>query len=1249
MIENSNYSESSIGLNSNKIPAQSLQNLMENANSIDTNQNIELQPENNKNYSSHPKIDGTLINMLKTGHKSSQESIKVIILFNSEIEKSQRVDILKKWKSCEILRNYDIIPGVSLRISRADLAKIVDTIENISEISYISQNHVQKIEQSNFDELNQISEENWQHQISSENWWLKSIGAINLKETGKGVKLAIMDTGVSVHPDFFENGDSSNSRIVRSKNFAIEDGIVDPDYTFDDYGHGTHCAGIAGGNGFLSDGKYRGVAPNVDLINAKIFNSSGYLSEDDEIAAIEWCVKEGVDIISMSFGSLVPEVWNIESLAIQNAVANGTIVVTSAGNSGPGFFSAGSPGSGLYSISVGATDVNNHVIDFSSLGPSYSNQLLPDICAPGVDIISTEAIESVIYKEKHYTEEFIVGNNYFSYIPLSGTSMSSPMVAGAIALLLEAFPQASPEAIRNALYLGATEINRPSSEGYGLAQGAGLINVTKSREYLSNTEKEFGSVNSQVRIYPRQVPYAPFDLLNFPGDNQILNLTLYSANKTGITIEYPSFEGIEITTGINEYTFDTNNLISLPMEILIKFNANIGQRSGNIIVKDKITGDILDSIPFRITVRNPIGKVYFDSYHGLNDYYPSETLSFNQIDLYHVMHDLSNLGYQLIYRMNNWTPHFSAITDANIISYQALSDVDILVLQTPILPYSDYEIKVIQDFYNNGGSVLFLGTKSQNMCLKSINALFTSLGTDISVKNDTILDLYDYGLFAQYSIKYITDINKNSPIFQGVGRYQFNFGNTFKISGNAINLSSYNNQIIGAAVSGSGNRGNFVALGDYHLLSGSNYNDPYMYGNHSKLINNLFNYLNVQDDIEISLNLKDRSINDPNLNMVLNVHYSNNQTPISDLQNDKTLNVSIFTQNITQNVTFTHVNSGLYQGSYLLNSSFHSNISLVLKTDINLNDKHYYENFSINYYPSIIDGYVDIYPIEFANSYQFIINASNEDYKFDSHFCINPNTYLSKKNMVEFNNESVFSNGNHSVFVSKDIISIAGTLIINSISYLNISKNYLDLSPDRIFYRVIDRAPIINQSRSVFNGIPFSNTRSGDYIVPVEIELDTPYLLFLSAFDYVDPVENLSVVCSLIPVFSYKGYINILFPDNFPVYDFTFNKPSQTFISTIEIPSTLNYTNFNSTKAVSMESDLGTYYSVLWFTVRDMDGGSTDFLILLVGYEAIPNIYNFTPLIILGGLLAVCVIILNNLEKIKKKLRRTKNNGLRYD
>ncbi|MHA1778420.1 MAG: S8 family peptidase, partial [Candidatus Heimdallarchaeaceae archaeon] len=278
---------------------------------------------------------------------------------------------------------------------------------------------------------------------------------------GSGVKIAILDTGIdSSHPDLddLDNNPATNDpKVIAQASFI--------DYDFDGvndtgpYGwhfHGTHCAGIATANGNV-----QGVAPGAYLLNGKVLDYSGVGYDSWIIRGIDWAIANGADIISMSLGTGARVVSQAINAAVDAAWEQGVFVVVAAGNDGPDPVSIGSPGMASRAFTVGAYDSNGGIADFSSVGASITDICDPDILAPGVDILSTASDHS--------------------YYVASGTSMATPAVAGAVALLKSAFPTVSNDLIRAALLATATPISKNR-----FTQGAGLVNVSKAYEYLQN-------------------------------------------------------------------------------------------------------------------------------------------------------------------------------------------------------------------------------------------------------------------------------------------------------------------------------------------------------------------------------------------------------------------------------------------------------------------------------------------------------------------------------------------------------------------------------------------------------------------------------------------------------------------------------------------------------------------------------------------------------------------------------------------
>jgi serine protease AprX len=312
--------------------------------------------------------------------------------------------------------------------------------------------------------------------------------------TGKGVGIAIVDTGVYRHPDLTK----PKNRIIGFKDF-----INNRKTPYDDNGHGTHCSGDAAGNGYRSGGKYKGPAAEANIIGVKVLDSQGSGYDSVIIQGIEWCLKNrkryNIRVLSMSLGgtAATPCKDDVLCQAVNEAVRQGIVVAVSAGNSGPGAGTIETPGISRLAITVGATDDHNKVnpaqdtvASFSSRGPAKGNLVKPDIVAPGVSIISLRAPGSTLDRE--YVDSR-VGTSYFK---LSGTSMSTPIVAGTAAQLLQKYPRWTPAQVKASLRTHARSLGAGS-----YAQGRGLLDV----RYLAAQTRS----RTRVRRGRPSIPFLP--------------------------------------------------------------------------------------------------------------------------------------------------------------------------------------------------------------------------------------------------------------------------------------------------------------------------------------------------------------------------------------------------------------------------------------------------------------------------------------------------------------------------------------------------------------------------------------------------------------------------------------------------------------------------------------------------------------------------------------------------------------------
>lgn len=274
--------------------------------------------------------------------------------------------------------------------------------------------------------------------------------------TGKDTTICVIDTGIAQHPD------------VKDRIIAFKDFVNGKDVAYDDQGHGTHCAGIAAGDGSSSGGKFVGSAPEANLVGVKVLDRNGSGNFSDVIKGIQWAIENkdslGIDVVSMSLGGGVTQSSKKDpvSLAAEKAVEAGLIMCVAAGNEGPRPGTIGTPGNAEKVITVGAMNdkgtvdkSDDDMANFSSVGPTKIDGLMkPDIIAPGVNITAA-------------------AHNGTGYVSMSGTSMATPCAAGVMAIAAQVKPGINPMDLKKAAMDTADKL--PNSGYDGNKQGAGCI------------------------------------------------------------------------------------------------------------------------------------------------------------------------------------------------------------------------------------------------------------------------------------------------------------------------------------------------------------------------------------------------------------------------------------------------------------------------------------------------------------------------------------------------------------------------------------------------------------------------------------------------------------------------------------------------------------------------------------------------------------------------------------------------------
>ncbi|MHA1871275.1 MAG: S8 family serine peptidase [Promethearchaeota archaeon] len=1255
-----------------------------NLNDMDLMNPIKEYQFENKNNPLYNKLGYELSRVLDLYIKTNYQdvkNIKIIMMFNKGVNKERMLKTIDdlNWAS-SIKEIFKYIPAVLIETNSKDLYSRLnlinsnqyiyklfnDAIINLGEYTSVNLEHYQAFSDlggASKDPI--ISEESFKERantplasyLNQNNWWLKAIGAENLGVNGSNVKIAILDTGISHKHSDLVNKDPFVYNINFVKDY--DNNSVDPSDWFDRNGHGTHVAGIAAGLGLSSDGKYVGVAPGARLYNVKVANVSGSVETSDVINAVQWCIDNNVDIISMSFGSAYPEVYDPESAILNEAVRRGITAVAAAGNSGPAFITAGSPAAIESVISVGATDQYNQVADFSSLGPSYENQVMPDVLAPGVNIISTEAYGSLLSRYVRYTSDQINGKYIYSdYIPLSGTSMATPVVAGAAALIKSAFPNITPEGIRIALYKGAYSINDSKNSDLGISGkfgdngiGAGIINVSNSIKWLQNQ----ANISELVKVFPNKLPVAPFDLISYPGEEQHTNLSiLYSGlNPKTVNITIPSDNSVLITSDKSQINFSNHSIRFMDLGIKVKDNATIGEKSIIVNITDANNGNLLDTINITLDIKYPKGSIYFDSFHGLNDMYPEWITGYMQLDLYQSMKVLHNNGYRLKYQMQNWTFNYNYSSDAQIITPDKLFDNDIVVLQTPIIPYNDYELNALGEFVNAGGSILLLGTRSQWMNVNSINKMLNYLNCGISISDNNIINLTDLGLGFTLQHYKVTNVNDSFPIFKDGKNFAFWYGAKLLIndsSPNTFSIANLNNGNVVATYNGTAqDRGNVVVWSDYHWLRYDIFGtDAQLKLDHKNILLDLMDYLNTRNkfnnsDISIEATFNTTQSQGSDVSFDLSLLNNTNGQPLNSLLVGKDLNATlIYPDNSELNISLINQGNGIYyNGSLTLGASNNSPYSI--KISLSLGNGRIIEKtfklFRISASDMVIinDLGVDKASVDRNNSKNTIHFSSNSvSTNIDTYGTLTTSSIYSNKSAANYN-LSLAYNPLHADFEGD--FSINDSVPAGYLVYypLGNKSNFINFKCPRGVFTILNYDPQIDKLHSYFNNILFNDTITEDSYYIQQINTATPASFIIKAKEkvtYEDMSGQLTGSIIYLVAASASGILMPIYPNSIPFTKLSYTMTTDTFNGQIQIPSQLP---FESLKSGSINvtqqspSDLS-YFSLLWITIRDSDGGSDDFLVIL--YVTVSNnigggISDYLPIIIiLGAILALTIFLI---------------------
>src|SRR2546421_841536 len=424
---------------------------------------------------------------VKGGHNGA--TVDVIIQFNQTPTDAHHHKVQNKGGALKT--KLDVIKGAHYSVPTGSL----EDLEKDPDVAYISPNRsLRGTATSTLD----YTPEAVNAQVAWQQWCLD----------GTGVGVAVIDSGVTSVGDLYwwiPSNQTYGSRVVYSQNFVP--GTTD---TSDQYGHGTHVAGIIAGAGWFSTGSnfthtFKGIAPNANIINLRVLDQNGAGTDSSVIAAIQTAISlkstYNIRVINLSLGRQVYESYTVDPLcqAVEAAWSAGIVVVAAAGNQGrndsagtEGYGTIAAPGNDPYAITVGAmktantpTRVDDTIASYSSKGPTaYDFVVKPDIVAPGNQVISTLAPNAPLLStptdvylseyssstttstgsdgntknnKKNSTSSLTTNTISPSYMRLSGTSMATPVVSGAAVLLLQQNPNLTPDQIKARLMKTASK------------------------------------------------------------------------------------------------------------------------------------------------------------------------------------------------------------------------------------------------------------------------------------------------------------------------------------------------------------------------------------------------------------------------------------------------------------------------------------------------------------------------------------------------------------------------------------------------------------------------------------------------------------------------------------------------------------------------------------------------------------------------------------------------------------------------
>ncbi|MFW9974604.1 MAG: S8 family serine peptidase [Candidatus Thorarchaeota archaeon] len=493
------------------------------------------------------KIDHSLLNQT-----SENQYVDVLVGYDEQVGAFKAKNaILFADRTAELIETFESIGMLHVKM----LGSSIINLAKETFITKIWSNEVSAIKQTQNTVTSASSSEDYVPLIDR-------IGARNLWEegyNGTGTVIAVLDTGVDpLHPDF---------NVSAFASFVEADTLP-----LDLVGHGTYAASIAAGTGNMSGGVYAGIAPGATLLSAKVTLGGLFAAPSWIVSGIEWASSRGADIILLPFNTLgAPD--DAVSEAIEIAANKGIFIIAASGDDGPDYLTVMSPGGSAASFCVGAYDTEKQEIpDFSGRGPSLSLLTKPDLVAPGVGVVGAKAgvgLSSLGFGDLSLSDlgnlgglGGLLGGSLGetideNYTIADTTAASAAIIAGAAAILLQAFDRATPITLANVLRETATPIGYGANDG-----GAGLLNLPAAFDYLS-TQQTPGNPHTRTT----SLPLLALGLVTASGTDASTTMLMSSFGTTLVALDSrnPQDSGVHMMMGMFSLKWNNEDPTNLMM------------------------------------------------------------------------------------------------------------------------------------------------------------------------------------------------------------------------------------------------------------------------------------------------------------------------------------------------------------------------------------------------------------------------------------------------------------------------------------------------------------------------------------------------------------------------------------------------------------------------------------------------------------------------------------------------------------